>query len=72
MATISKLPAHFVSRPTVIGNAEALAAFDELFDRASADRTEIIYDLPWPRRQFICHIADHRGAASGLVADLDP
>lgn len=42
-------------------NAEAQLAFDDHFDRASAGTAEVIYDLPWPRWQFICHIADNRG-----------
>lgn len=58
---VSKLPAHFLPRPPVMRNAEALSAFDDLFDRASADGTEVVYDLPWPRWQFICHVADTRG-----------
>ena len=53
---------YLVSRPPTDMSPEARAAFDALFDRAASPehQGEIDYDLPWPRWQFICHIADTR------------
>jgi hypothetical protein len=61
MSSKPKLPAYFLPRPPAVDHAEALPAFDDLFDRATGDGAEVIYDLPWPRWRFICHIADTRG-----------
>lgn len=54
------LPPYFLPRPPLAPDAEAAAAFDALFDAACRDGGEIDYTLPWPRWQFICHIADTR------------
>lgn len=55
-------PDHLIARPPIAG-ATAAAAFDALFARsiASGDDAPIAYDLPWPRWQFICHVAETRG-----------
>jgi hypothetical protein len=53
---------YLVPRPPHETSSEAHASFDAVFDRAAspAGDGEIDYDLPWPRWQFICHIADTR------------
>ena len=54
------LPPYFLPRPPLAPDAEAAGAFDALFDSACRAGGEIAYTLPWPRWQFICHIADTR------------
>jgi hypothetical protein len=52
-----------LKRPTSAADAEAIAAFDALYDRAVTAGPEepITYTLPWPRWEFIAHVADRRG-----------
>ena len=59
-AAPAPLPPYFLPRPPLAPDAEAAAAFDALFDSACRAGGEIDYTLPWPRWQFICHIADTR------------
>jgi hypothetical protein len=73
------MQSYLVTRPPNELSSEARAAFDALFDRAaSPDRNgEIDYRLPWPRWQFICHIADTRpvivhGSQDGGIAVFEP
>lgn len=71
--------AYLIPRPPNDTSPEARAAFDALFDRAASPGVggEIDYDLPWPRWQFICHIADTRpvivhGSQDGGIAVFEP
>ena len=76
-ATPAALPPYFLPRPPVAPDAEARAAFDALFDAAYRTGGEIAYHLPWPRWQFICHIADTRdvilhGSQNRQIAMFEP
>lgn len=55
-------PSYLLRRPTPVP-PDAVADFDALFDRATASNNAapIHYDLPWPRWQFIAHVADSGG-----------
>ena len=73
------MQSYLVPRPPNDTTPAARAAFDALFDRAAspAHNGEIDYDLPWPRWQFICHIADTRqvivhGSQDGGIEVFDP
>ncbi len=59
------LPDYWLTRPGANFDQQAQNVFDELLDTAlSMDGCPAIhYDLPWPKWQFLCHIADHRGVA---------
>lgn len=70
---------YFLPRPAPTCDPEAPVAFDALFARAAAagDGAPIAYDLPWPRWQFICHIADTRpvivhGSQNGEIDHFEP
>jgi len=60
---MTTLPPHMLRRPAQTADAEAVAAFDALYDQAIAagPGEPIAYTLPWPRWQFIAHVADRRG-----------
>ncbi|MDC9826039.1 hypothetical protein PRN20_20065 [Devosia sp. ZB163] len=75
---MSELPSHFISRPAMPG-AGAVAAFDELFDRAVSDGPNALidYDLPWPRWQFVSHVVDSRrliahGSQNATIERFEP
>lgn len=53
---------YLMRRPPFADDPAAHAAFDALFDAAArrGGNAPITYDLPWPRWQFIYHIADTR------------
>ncbi|RYE57440.1 MAG: hypothetical protein EOP18_02720, partial [Rhizobiaceae bacterium] len=60
-------------------DAETLAAFDVLFETAVAAGPDVSidYDLPAPRWQFICHVADTRdvvlhGSGNPSIARFEP
>src|SRR5690606_25645854 len=56
-------PPYMLTRPPLAANSEAVAAFDALYDAAVAAGPSAVidYTLPWPRWQFIAHVADTRG-----------
>jgi len=59
------LPDYWLSRPDLTPNANAQKAFDELLT-TTLDRSgcpTIPYTLPWPKWQFLCHVADHHHIA---------
>lgn len=75
---MAEQPSPFLTRPPMPG-VEAQAAFDALFDRASAagPNALIDYDLPWPRWQFISHIVELRmliahGSQNGAIERFEP
>jgi len=68
----------FRTRPPMPG-AEALAAFDALFERSLAGGPNMLIDyaLPWPRWQFISHIVESRqliahGSQDGDIRQFEP
>lgn len=75
---MSALPSYLLPRPPATEDTAAAAAFDALFDRAVAGGGGAIdYDLPWPRWQFICHVADTRpiilhGSQNGEIEHFEP
>lgn len=59
------LPDYWLTRPSVDFDEGTQIAFDELLNTTismSACPT-IEYTLPWPKWQFLCHIADHHDIA---------
>ena len=59
------LPDYWLTRPSVDLDEKARSAFDELLDATlqSGDCPTVSFTLPWPKWQFLCHLADHRGLA---------
>jgi hypothetical protein len=60
-----KLPDYWLTRPAVNLDEEARIAFAELFNSTLAQDgcPAIPYTLPWPRWQFLCHLADQHHLA---------
>ena len=59
-----KLPDYWMTRPGVDADESARAAFDVLLRTAlDGGGAPIDYVLPWPKWQFLCHIADRHGIA---------
>ncbi|MBI5156712.1 MAG: hypothetical protein HZA58_01720 [Acidimicrobiia bacterium] len=58
-----ELPDYWLHRPVAESGHEA--SFDSLFARSLAQGPNplIHYDLPVPKWQFLCHLADHTGLA---------
>ncbi len=56
-------PPYMLTRTPAAAVPEAIAAFDALYDTAIAAGPSAVidYTLPWPRWQFIAHVADTRG-----------
>jgi hypothetical protein len=68
-----------VSRPPMPDDPDVLGAFDRLVDEAVArgPGSVVDYRLPYPRWQFICHIADTRdvvlhGSGDPDIARFEP
>lgn len=59
------LPDYWLTRPTASLAEDAQRAFDELLAAALAAGgcPTIQYTLPWPKWQFLCHLADQRDIA---------
>lgn len=59
------LPDYWLTRPDPPPDEEAQLAFDELLTSTlrNGDCPTIAYQLPWPRWQFLCHVADHHHIA---------
>jgi len=60
-----KLPDYWLTRPDANLSENARSAFDGLFHstRPFGGCPEIHYNLPWPKWQFLCHLADHHHLA---------
>lgn len=60
-----RLPDYWLTRPDVPVDEEASSAFDELFDQTIriGGCPTIDFPLPWPKWQFLCHLADHHDIA---------
>src|SRR5262245_39046029 len=67
------LPDYWLTRPSVSFDDRAQLAFDELLKTtlASGGCPTIPYTLPWPKWQFLCHIADHHDIALHGSGDPD-
>ena len=59
------LPDYWLTRPTENFDAEAQIAFDELLNTTlgMGGCPTIQFSLPWPKWQFLCHLADHQDIA---------
>jgi len=59
------LPDYWMTRPSVNFDDTARIAFDELLDATLrvGGCPSIQYSLPWPKWQFLCHVADHHNIA---------
>lgn len=59
------LPDYWLPRPRASVDANTHAAFDDLLNAAlgSDGCPTIEYSLPWPKWQFLCHIADQHDIA---------
>lgn len=59
------LPDYWLTRPNLNFDERISSAFDELLDSALSrgECPTIEYTLPWPKWQFLCHLADHRDIA---------
>ena len=60
-----KLPDYWLTRPGVNFDKRTQTAFDELLNTAFSigECPMIEYSLPWPKWQFLCHLADHHDFA---------
>ena len=59
------LPDYWLTRPSPSFDERTRTTFDELLHGAlgSGDCPEIPFTLPWPKWQFLCHVADHHDIA---------
>ncbi len=59
------LPDYWLTRPGANADERTLIAFDDLLNRTfdMGGCPTIDYSLPWPKWQFLCHIADHHDIA---------
>jgi hypothetical protein len=66
------LPDYWLTRPGVSFDERTQTAFDELLNRTlgSDGCPTIPFSLPWPKWQFLCHVAEHHDIA--LHGSSDP
>lgn len=59
------LPDYWLTRPSVEFDERIATAFDELLNTTLSigGCPTIPYTLPWPKWQFLCHVADHHNIA---------
>jgi hypothetical protein len=59
------LPDYWLTRPSTVDDANAQKAFDDLLSTTlgSSECPTIPYTLPWPKWQFLCHVADRHHLA---------
>jgi hypothetical protein len=59
------LPDYWLTRPSVTFDERILTDFDELLNTTLSigGCPAIEYTLPWPKWQFLCHLADHHDIA---------
>ncbi len=67
------LPDYWLTRPSSNIEEKARIAFDELLDtlRPIGGCPSIQYTLPWPKWQFLCHVADQHEIAMHGSGDAD-
>lgn len=73
------LPDYWLTRPTVNFDANSEMAFDELLHTtlSSGERPTIPFTLPYPKWQFLCHLADRHdlalhGSGDPTIALFEP
>lgn len=73
------LPDYWLTRPAADVDERARAAFDALLGDVlgRADCPSIPYDLPWPKWQFLCHVADRHdialhGSGNPDITEFEP
>lgn len=73
LGTSPMLPDYWLTRPCVNFDESTRAAFDGLLDTvlSSSCCPTIEFDLPWPKWQFLCHLADHHNLALHGSGDPD-
>lgn len=59
------LPDYWLTRPHTDGDQSAQTAFDDLLHATlgSGESPPISYTLPWPKWQFLCHVAERHDVA---------
>ena len=74
-----QLPDYWLTRPAADADEKAQAAFDDLIETAQrlGGCPVIEYTLPWPKWQFLCHLADRReyaihGSGNPDIALFEP
>ena len=71
-----RLPDYWLTRPNLAPDANAQKAFDELLTTTlgRGGCPTLLYNLPWPKWQFLCHVADQHHLALQLQIDevFDP
>jgi hypothetical protein len=77
--TTMMLPDYWLTRPDGHVDAKAHLAFDELLDTTLhlGGCPTIPFTLPWPKWQFLCHLADHHdialhGSGDANIALFEP
>lgn len=57
------LPDYWLQRPDIVIDSETRSCFDQLFTRIKAAETihRINYDIPAPKWQFLCYLAENHG-----------
>lgn len=67
------LPDYWLTRPSANIDENTQLAFDALLDATLGGRgcPTIQFTLPWPKWQFLCHVADHRDIALHGSGDPD-
>lgn len=67
------LPDYWLTRPSLSFDEKAQMAFDELLNttRSMGGCPTIQFTLPWPKWQFLCHLADHHAIALHGSGDPD-
>lgn len=73
------LPDYWLPRPTPNVDEGAGAAFDALLDAtlAGSGCPMVAYTLPWPKWQFLCHVADRHdvalhGSGNSDITEFEP
>lgn len=73
-----KLPDYWLTRPHVDSDANSRAALDHVLNAASAaDCATLKYDGPWPKWQFLCHVAEQHdialhGSGEAHISEFEP
>jgi hypothetical protein len=67
------LPDYWLTRPIVSFDEGAPNAFDELLETtlSRGECPTILFNLPWPKWQFLCYVADHHDIALHGSGDPD-
>lgn len=67
------LPDYWLTRPSINFDEFSLNAFDELLSTtlSSGGCPIVDYTLPWPKWQFLCHLADQHDIALHGSGDFE-